>query len=1502
MSGEGNWTDASNWSNGVPFVSSPDRSLATIAGDGSIAKIGSGTQAGTYTLSIYDDAELRVQGYAASLDVDYSFMVGGTGAGSVLVTDEGSLTAVFLVVGYAGPGSLTIESKGVVNSTTTSIIGANGGTGTVIVDGGHWNTPSLQIGDGGTGVLTVRNGGIVDYHGSPSGISVGDALGGSGTLRLLGTDDDDRGTLIAPQVREGTGNGFVEFDGGVLRLSAHQASLFYGFEPGDITIGPGGAFIDTQYFAVATEAALQGPGGLTKLGPGSLTLSGASTYAGGTAVLEGTLHVNGGSITHASTPLVVQNATLWIRNGGIVESGGGNSGLLSATVIMGGTVFVDGGTWTQSGRMDVFDNSEMTISNGGHVDSSLVDVTLSTLTVEGGTLTAGGIEETVGHLVIRNGASVDANAVYLGRGSGPPGTVVGAVTVDGGSLTIENDLNFGGGSLTTEQVTLTVDNGGVLSARTVSSNHNGSIDAGNANIIRLRGTPGNRGKLVTGWINPLRTNSMVLEFDGGVLQLTYSNPEFLEPEFQPGTVIIEDGGAFIDTQNFAVGTAVVMGGTGGLTKLGTGTLTLSGANTYEGGTTVEAGTLMVEGSLASGATILSGAALGGSGTIAGSVTIEDNGTLSPGSSPGILTVGELVLNPAARLALELGDPGGTPGVDSDRVRVIADLNGSGSSGDLVLDGILDITDAGGFGPGTYRLIEYDGALTDNGLAMGNVFAGYNYTVNTTSTPGAVDLVVDFTGLRFWDGGDTAADGVVDGGNGTWDAATTNWTNENGNVNQSWDGLAAVFAGTAGTVEVNGTHAVTGLQFAADGYVLADANADGLLALDAGGTELRVNPGVTASIDVRLGGTGALDKTGAGTVTLSGHNTYTGGTVINAGTLSVSADANLGAASGDITFNAGTLAVTDSFTSARNVTLNGNGTFDVAGSKTLALGGTLQGPGQLVKNGAGTLALSGSNTYTGGTVINAGTLSVTGTLASPVTVNAGGTLAGTGKVGSVAVQGGTIAPGNSVGTLAVTGDLDFRNGRYEVDVTADGADRIDVSGKLTLGEQSVLAVRPAADARTNTDYVILSASGGIEGEFGEVASSLAFLTPLLAYGEDELFLRLHRNDVTFAGIADTPNRRRVARALDAVPPTGFGGFRELLDRLLLLSPEEARLALDQLAGTLHANGQHLARLFGGFAQATLDRLGLGRGGFDLSGLTLALADQPMAEAFAEDWMMRLDGAARQAHGLWARGYGRFGDIDADGNAPGADYTLGGLALGLDTRLGEHWTVGIAAGYGRSDVDSLCGELDIDSYQVAAYSGWRQGNWHAAGLVSHAWQDVDSVRAIRFPGFDALATADYDIRTFSAALEAGYDLALTERATLTPFASLAFARSHREGFTETGAAGLAVDGHTEHSLRPAFGLRLAQQWMADTGATIEPVLYAAYAREVLDSVSRVEARFAEAPVAAFLVDGPETDRDRFLAGAALSTRLTGRAALTLAWDADIADSDTAHTLSAMLRYRW
>src|SRR5690606_22464134 len=175
-----------------------------------------------------------------------------------------------------------------------------------------------------------------------------------------------------------------------------------------------------------------------------------------------------------------------------------------------------------------------------------------------------------------------------------------------------------------------------------------------------------------------------------------------------------------------------------------------------------------------------------------------------------LTLGILALGAGSILEFELDAPGGTPGVDSDLIEVVAGLNGSNSTGSLTLDGILNVTDLGGFdAEGSHRLINYDGALTDNGVLLGSGFlAGYNYTVDTATT-GQVNLVADFTGLQFWDGTDTAADGTVDGGTATWDGVTGNWTNADGSVNAAWSDLTAVFQGVAGTVEVDGTRTVTG---------------------------------------------------------------------------------------------------------------------------------------------------------------------------------------------------------------------------------------------------------------------------------------------------------------------------------------------------------------------------------------------------------------------------------------------------------------------------------------------------------------------------------------------------------------------------------------------------------------------------------------------------------------------------------------------------------------------
>lgn len=139
------------------------------------------------------------------------------------------------------------------------------------------------------------------------------------------------------------------------------------------------------------------------------------------------------------------------------------------------------------------------------------------------------------------------------------------------------------------------------------------------------------------------------------------------------------------------------------------------------------------------------------------------------------------------------------------------------------------------------------------------------------------------------------------------------------------------------------------------------------------------------------GGGPLSKTGAGTLTLAGANTYTGGTTIGGGTLSVSSDGNLGDASGGLTFDGGTLQNTAAFPTARDVTLDDRGgTFQT--DVDLNLNGIIDGSGGLTKSGSAFLILGNeNNSYTGGTTVNAGTLRawVTGALGSgPVTVNQG----------------------------------------------------------------------------------------------------------------------------------------------------------------------------------------------------------------------------------------------------------------------------------------------------------------------------------------------------------------------------------------------------------------------------------------------------------------------------------------------------------------------------------
>ena len=181
------------------------------------------------------------------------------------------------------------------------------------------------------------------------------------------------------------------------------------------------------------------------------------------------------------------------------------------------------------------------------------------------------------------------------------------------------------------------------------------------------------------------------------------------------------------------GTGAGLPHTVALTKIGSGTFILSGANGYSGGTTVSNGTLVVNNTTGSGTgagavTVVARAALGGGGIMAGPVTVD--GTLAPGNGPGTLTVSNnVVLNSDAILQYDLGS-------NSD-LTVAAD--------NLTLDGTLDITDGGGFTNATYTLFTYGGMLVTNGspaiLAIGSTpDTNKTYTIDI-STAGQVNLLV-----------------------------------------------------------------------------------------------------------------------------------------------------------------------------------------------------------------------------------------------------------------------------------------------------------------------------------------------------------------------------------------------------------------------------------------------------------------------------------------------------------------------------------------------------------------------------------------------------------------------------------------------------------------------------------------------------------------------------------------------------------------------------------------
>jgi outer membrane autotransporter protein len=675
-----------------------------------------------------------------------------------------------------------------------------------------------------------------------------------------------------------------------------------------ITVEPGMTATISAPLTDPVPSATPAPGGFTKMGTGTLILSGTNTYTGDTNVFAGILNIQNSSALGATTAgtIVQPGATLQLQGGISVGneeleiSGAGAAGQngalvnVSGTNNYGGLLILDGDTTISS------DSGTLNLTNTGTI---IGDIPL------GLTLTGAG-DGTISSIIGSDITTLTKNGTGTWTLFGD-NTYTGTTTVNGGTL------RAGAINILPSQTALTVASAGTFDLNNFAQSIGSLAGAGSVTLGTATLTTGN--------------DNTSTDFSGAI------------------------------------------SGVGGLTKVGTGTLTLTGANTYTGTTMVDAGTLLVDGSLVGSAvTVTSGATLGGIGTAAGAVTIADGGILAPGNSPssaGTFTVGSLSLGNTSLLNYDLG----TPGVIGSGVNDLTIVTGN-----LTLDGVLNTNARAGFGPGTYRLFNYGGALTDNTLDIGTVPAGFSASnfIVVTGLPHEVDLLV-LAGLlppsvQFWDGPHTTPNGVIDGGTGNWNNFTTNWTDASGNANSSWLNGVAVFAGTAGTVTVTQPIFFAGLEFMTSGYQINQGAEGSLNLIDS--PIITTDAGVTATINAPLAGEGGITKDGAGTLVLNGANTYLGNTTIDLGSLIV--DGSIASAQtfvnpggllggggmiGGSVLNSGIVSPGHSPGTLGTLTVNGNYTQTANGTLRIEIAGTAPGQFDLLAVGghaslAGTLQL------------------------------------------------------------------------------------------------------------------------------------------------------------------------------------------------------------------------------------------------------------------------------------------------------------------------------------------------------------------------------------------------------------------------------------------------------------------------------------------------------------------------------------------------------------------
>ncbi|MBJ5694471.1 autotransporter outer membrane beta-barrel domain-containing protein [Salmonella enterica subsp. enterica serovar Derby] len=835
------------------------------------------------------------------------------------------------------------------------------GAGTLILNAENTYTGGTTISEGtlvannvealGTGNVTdnatleLNTGGDFDNAISGSGqvVKSGDkTLTLSGANSYTGGTTISGGTLVATNV-EALGSGDVT-DNATLELNT------------------GGTF----------DNVISGSGQVVKSGDEMLTLSGANSYTGGTTISGGTLVAS--NVEALGSGDVTDNATLELNTGGdfdnniggtgsVVKSGDKTLTLSGANSYTGGTT-ISGGTLVATnvealGSGDVTDNATLELNTGGTFDNVISGsgqvvksgdemLTLSGAnsytggtTISGGTLVASNVE------ALGSGDVTDNATLELNTGGDFDNAISGSgqvVKSGDDALTLSGNNSYTGGTLISD---------GTLVASNVEAL--GSGDVTNDAVLELN-TGGDFDNAISG-------SGQVVKSGDKTLTLSGANSYTGGTTISGGTLVASNvealgSGDITDNATLELNTGGdfdnAISGSGQVVKSGDETLTLSGTNTYTGGTTISGGTLIATHVNALGTGAIDNRAsllLDASGQFAVTdLTTESGGNTEIGAG-STLQATTLTQKSDSTLTINLNSNTADP--------VIHAASQVSLAGTLDITGVGDVLDSDPASTDdldTFTLIASDKTIAGDFEKL--TVAGMDADLADFIT---VDGRIDDTGKQYEL--TTALTWYADRDDAVTDAhGTFNLTNADGsfavntvleNVDATldpdsatgWDGTSLIKQG-AGTLILNAENTYT-VGTTISGGTLVATNVDALGSGDVtDDATLELNTGGT--FDNAISGSGQVVKSGDKMLTLSGTNSYSGGTLISGGTLVATNVDALG--SGDVTDDA-------------TLELNTGGTFDNA----------ISGSGQVVKSGDDTLTLSGSNTYTGGTIISGGTL-------------------------------------------------------------------------------------------------------------------------------------------------------------------------------------------------------------------------------------------------------------------------------------------------------------------------------------------------------------------------------------------------------------------------------------------------------------------------------------------------------------------------------------------------